>query len=224
MTSPTVNSANKSSADGSSGSLSFSHTISGNSNRILIIAASAWWDEGYPSVNAASYNGVAATSIIAQQYGLDGHMRLLYLPEASLPGAGTYTVSLSVSNGSRIYGGALELYGVDPTTPLGTPAQANAFSGSPSLNISAAIGDIVYSFAAVAWSLSLGANSPQTEHFNFSLGGNHVSCASWETAAANPENSSYWVDNSTHPYGIQGVAIKGVAAAASPSGNFFLFM
>lgn len=148
MTSPSINTTDKSSGTSVSSDLTISHTISGNANRLLLGACGALRTTNPPTGMTATMNGVSMTQIGSIVTANRTSVALFYILEASLPGAGTYnlvfTQSGGLGSGRRMAGGGLEFYSVDQTTPLGTPNWATPNGTSPSVNISAAVDDIVY--------------------------------------------------------------------------------
>lgn len=126
-----------SSSGGSGSSLSFSHTISGNTNRMLIVCAGDE-DSGTPTVTGITYNGISMTQVaqISTDDGTQNRLAMFYLPEANLPSAGTYTVTITYSaTTSNRSGGAMSFYNVKQQAPKNTQTAANQGQSSISVNV-----------------------------------------------------------------------------------------
>jgi prepilin-type N-terminal cleavage/methylation domain-containing protein len=82
-----------------SNSLTFSHAIGSDSNRILLVGVSIEHNATGPAVTSITYDGQALTKIDAEEVGSGyiGRAELWYLPEANLPSTGSYSVVVTTS-------------------------------------------------------------------------------------------------------------------------------
>jgi hypothetical protein len=213
MATPSVNTANKTYSSNSAWPLTISHTISGNSNRILIACVVAKRSgTAYTTDVTATFNGVSMNKISGSGLaGSTAYGGIFYL--SSLPPAGTYNLVLNAVGGGgtgyRIAGGGLELYNCHPSNPLGTAAVNSGNGTTANISPASNVGDVVYSFGFCEGGTSMSPGSGQTQHgvYADSFFG---SCASWEVAATSPETSSYSLSLSVN-WTVLGIAIKGLA-------------
>ncbi len=82
-----------------SNSLTFSHAIGSDSNRILLVGVSIEHNATGPAVTSITYDGQALAKIDAQEVGSGyiGRAELWYLLEADLPSTGSYSVVVTTS-------------------------------------------------------------------------------------------------------------------------------
>lgn len=123
-------------------SATFSHTIGGGSNRLLVVMPQFLYAGALRTVSSVTYNGVALTQHSGSAVDATGSggtrtaADVWYLKEANLPAAGTYNVVITMAGGSaRIGGGAVSAYNVNQTTPLGTAVTNTATSNDLSIDV-----------------------------------------------------------------------------------------
>jgi hypothetical protein len=129
--------ASSSQADNTS-SLTWSHTTSAGSDRILIVGVSS--DQNDP-VSTITYNGVNLTKLESEKYGFVNKVELWYLVN---PSSGTHNVVVTLSSSSDgLGGGAVTYTGVDQSTPVGTAVKNNGYNLNPTVTVSSAADELV---------------------------------------------------------------------------------
>jgi hypothetical protein len=121
---------------GSGNPLTFTHTIGGGTNRLLVVGISAECDVSV-SVSSVTYNGqglTKAASAVADTSTV-GVAELWYLLEADLPSAGTYTVAVNTSGYAVKSVGAVSFEGVAQQAPEATNTSTNVGPNSISTSI-----------------------------------------------------------------------------------------
>jgi hypothetical protein len=104
--------------------LSWSHAIGGNTDRLLVVGVAI--EDGVASqcvVSSVTYNGVAMTQVAAINAGstVFACSSLWYMRHSSLPAPGTYTIAVTTAGTvDDINGGAVSLYGVKQSAPEAT--------------------------------------------------------------------------------------------------------
>ena len=159
---PVVETANV--ANGNAGA-GFSHTLTGNSNRIVVVMTD---DESTTPVSGVTYNGVAMTLIIDEiAPGVGNAVTMWGILEANLPGAGTYTVAVTGGGDGGTAVSVVEINNVVQTLPL----EANSDTGSNTTG--GGVGTITSSATAPAdSSLGIAATGHGgTVAFNAPIGG-----------------------------------------------------
>ena len=151
--------------------LTFSHTISGDSNRVLVVSVGA---EGGGIATGITYNGVAMTKIGSI---VDGSItsELWYMLEAELPSTGSYDVVATFTGSGGLNGSAISLYNIAQQAP---EAFENTNTHTPTV-ITDSITTLTNG-AMVIWSASHNGNtttmSPSvgTERYDFSSGQHRI--------------------------------------------------
>lgn len=108
------------SGSGSGSQLTFSHTIGGGSNRLLVVSVGIENGSTGPTVDSITYGGQSLTKIDSAQTGSTtiGRSELWYALETNLPSAGSYNVEVNVSASvSYLLAGAISLDGVAQQGP-----------------------------------------------------------------------------------------------------------
>jgi hypothetical protein len=119
--------------------LSWSHTVSSGSNRILIVALSQ--RDGNASISGVWYGGTMLSQIGGQAAtGSQSRTDLWYLLD---PPPGTANVFVVLLTAKRIVASAISFTGVNQTTPLGTFVGATGQSTTASVNVSSGPGELV---------------------------------------------------------------------------------
>ncbi len=149
-----------SSTQGNGPTLSVSHTIGSGANRILVVGVAS---EREP-VLSATYAGQSLTKIGSQDDPAnESRAELWYLLN---PPVGTANVVVTLSNNRETVIGATSWTGVNQTTPLGTLSTANGNSGTASVNVASATGEVVVDVAANIDAGLLTVGPGQTQHWN----------------------------------------------------------
>jgi pectate lyase len=119
--------------------LSWSHTIGGGANRMLVVGVAAE-DGGVADANITrvAYNGVSLTAVLNSKINGGGtgiiQTQLFYLLGASLPAAGSYTVTVTFQGPvDGISAGAVSLAGVSQTAPQSVATRVDT-SGADSIS------------------------------------------------------------------------------------------
>ena len=134
-----IDSQSSGSADGAS-SLTFSHTIGGGSNRILVVGVSIETCNPYETVSSITYGGKTLTYLNSAQVtssnACRGRVELYYLLEADMPGAGPFNVVVTATGWcDALAAGAVSLRGVAQQAPEVSNTNANDAQTSISTNI-----------------------------------------------------------------------------------------
>jgi len=121
-------------------SLTFSHSIGGSANRILIVTVSIENCGSTPTVTGITYNGKALTHAVSVDLtsGNDcrGRSELWYLLESDLPSAGSYDVVVTASASTEeIIAGAISLNDVAQQAPEASSTSSNESTDAISVNI-----------------------------------------------------------------------------------------
>ncbi|MGB5260438.1 MAG: DUF4347 domain-containing protein, partial [Gammaproteobacteria bacterium] len=159
----TTDSSSTGSTTGSS--LTVSHTTSGTET-LMIVGVSMDAQTG-ASVTGVTYNG-SALSLLGTVQDTGSNVRV-ELWQMVAPADGTHDVVVSFSQAMTEGGiaGIMTFNGVDQTTPLGGFASAQGIGTTASVNVSAAVGDMVFSTMGVDGSTDdvLNPAAGQTEYW-----------------------------------------------------------
>lgn len=141
----TVNTAASNSIDGSAvTSMSFSYTISGNANRVLVVGVGLQHSTD-PTVSSVTYNSVTMTeavSISNSGGAAKNRSALYYLLESSLPSSGSYTVQINTTGMYNVVSGfAYDISDMQQIAPVFTDSNAATSSADPSYNFSGSAPD-----------------------------------------------------------------------------------
>lgn len=167
------------SASGASvSSLSFSHTPTTQANRLLY--GMVTFSNSATSVSSMTYNSVAMT-VLDAKIGLNSSMGVDYLV-APATGSNTAVFTLSGSS-SFVAGNAVSYYGVNQSTPVGTPVNGQAAVGAPSVTATSATGETVVDWVSQI-STALTVGSGQTQRYNAVVGTLYRLSGSDEAGAA----------------------------------------
>jgi hypothetical protein len=143
--------------------LTWTHTVGFESNRLLLVGVSTQ----YATVGSVTFNGIPLTLVGRRQGGSasnDGYAEIWSL---TAPATGTGTIVVNIPLGDAIVAGAVSFYGVDQTQPLGAFAGANGQSTAPGVTVPSASGEIV--FGVLLWShdwMPVVTGPGQTERWN----------------------------------------------------------
>jgi hypothetical protein len=221
--------------------LSWSHTIGSGSNRILIVGVSTDTVDSAspvpvgvavpaPRVATVTYNGQLLTRIddsATRDVTNRTQVEMFRLGEASMPAAGTYTISvtltLPVNVSTYVVGGGASFFGVDQTTPTNTYTKATGNSNAPTVasvpsGTNEYVIDTVSSIYTGSGAALLTVNNPlQTERWNGgkAIGGGSNCFASLDSIGAgstrpgaSPSVPMQWSLNSPEPWAIGAVSLR----------------
>ena len=118
-------------------SVTWSHTVSSGSDRILIVSV-ATRDKNGGVVSSVTYGGTSLTKIAADSSSKT-HVEMWYL---KAPAVGMADIVVTLTSIENFTAGATTLYGVDQATPYGSLTTGNG-SGNPSLTVASAAGELV---------------------------------------------------------------------------------
>ena len=151
-------------------SLTWSHTVGANSNRILIVSIS--FRDGNVSASSVTYGGAALTLIGAVNSGGNQNRTEIWYQLA--PPTGTASVVINMTASKEVAGASVSYYGVSQSTPLGTYASAgNNGSTTASVSVSSAAGQLVIDTVTTngdANSLTVTFPASQTQVWNIFTG------------------------------------------------------
>ncbi|HWN38180.1 MAG TPA: DUF4347 domain-containing protein, partial [Gammaproteobacteria bacterium] len=142
-------------------SLTFSHTVASEQERLLIVSVAIHGDD--TDITAVTYGGQALTLLgTAVQNGGGGvKTQLWYM---LMPAEGTADVVIQTGQSTAIVAGATTFFGVDQDQPFGAMATA-ADHGDPiyGVDLSSAAGEVVFDSVVVRDRANLAAGADQTE-------------------------------------------------------------
>lgn len=122
--------------------LTWTHTVGGGSNRLLVVGVTETGSNPFPSVSAVMYGGLPLTRQVLNG-GADPISEIWTLVA---PPSGTATV-LVLHSGANIAAGSVSFFGVDQATPVRASNQARTQGTTPTASISTSVatnlGDVV---------------------------------------------------------------------------------
>ena len=186
------------------------HSTSGT-NRLMLVAISYGMSYNSPiNPSAVTYNGVSLTPPTYS----NGMFRYAYtyLYKLVAPPTGTNNVVITFGSAletafNNVVVGVITFNGVNQTTPLGT-ANGNASStGSPTVNVTSAAGDLVFAFASSRTNALTLSTSGATQRWNQSVG-SYGQGAGATKPGTEGTVAMTWTNSSTY-WSACGVAIKG---------------
>jgi hypothetical protein len=197
-------------------SLTWSHTVGSNSNRILIVSIS--FRDGNVSASSVTYGGAALTLIGAVNSGGNQNRTEIWYKLA--PPTGTASVVINMTASKEVAGASVSYYGVSQTTPLGTySAAGNNGTTTASVSVSSAAGQLVIDTVTTngdANSLAVTFPALQTQLWNIYTGsgdaGNARGAGSTQPGAAT--TTMTWTLGIAKAWSIVAVPL---IAAPSPS-------
>jgi hypothetical protein len=178
--------------------VTFTHTISSGSNRVLVVGATFEDCGDYPSVTGITYNGQPLTHIDSAQVisgnGCAGRAELWYLLEADLPSAGTYNVIVNTSGTfDEIVVGATSLDNVAQQAPEASNSNSNDAQTTITTNITtltdgAWLVDVVHSGNETG---DFAPNGSQTERYQ-RVSGSSTGAGSTKEVSTAGSTSAGW--------------------------------
>lgn len=197
--------------------LTFSHTVSAGSDRILAVGISN--SHTGRVHNSCTYGGVSMTKQLSVYFAGDTSDEVMSIWTLVAPAVGTANVVASISGssiGHAVYGVAGSFTGVHQTTSIGT---TNKDETTPGTSVSAAIagasGDMALWFAHAVNGTSHTFGSGQTVIAQSNVGGSRNSSGSYELMSGTSETMSASGWASVSQFG-GGFALK-PASGASPN-------
>ena len=196
-------------------SLTISHATSGT-NRLMLVSVSKT-NPGAESVTSVTYNGTALT-FLGRETTPDTQAQIeIWALTAPDPGTHDVVVTMDGANASGTVAGVMTFTGVDQASPLGTFVSAsNNASPTASVNVSSAVGDLVFSAvtAESAPDIALNVGANQTEHWEVYQSGDNNSAGSTEAGAAVVTAS--WDLPASNQWAIAGVSITADTTSDAP--------
>jgi hypothetical protein len=190
--------------------LTTAHTVQTTHPDRLLMATVVCVDASETTPSSVTYNSVAMTQVGSTVTNTNS----ISMWRLVAPATGANNVVVTFASAvDHMDMGIADFYGVDQTTPLGTSASATGSSSSPSVNVTAAINDIVYAGVVVhdaAGSLSPGSGQTElSESSQITLS----ETTSWERAASTTVTMNHTTGNAA--WATIGVPIKPVAQGST---------
>ena len=193
----------------SSSSITISLTVASNSNRIVFGSISF----SNNAVNISSMTYAAAAMTPVDELIANNSSTAVQRKTAPATGANNLVMTLTGSSSTNAGGGS-SYYGVDQTTPLGTPVKNSSASGNPSSTVTSAAGELVVDFLGdLGGSGTVTPDAGQTQRWQIEEAGTERSSSSEEAGAASVVMS--WTHAISGEWTQIAVAIKPAAAAAA---------
>ena len=185
-------------------SITISHTTSG-SDRLMLVGVS-FNNDSYETVTGVTYNGVVLTLVGTVANSDDSRIEIWRL---IAPDIGTHNVvvTFSANLAQEGFAGVVTFTGVDQTTPLGTFSSAENDGTTATVNVSSAIGELVFGVVATEYASSLTVGAGQTEYWKINID-NSFGAGSTEIGAA-IVTISWALTGSGDHWAIGGVSIRG---------------
>ena len=202
-----------------------SYTCSG-SNRVLYVFYTG--RGAAPPTSGATgitYNGVAL-SLLAQAADGGGFV-WCELWRLIAPATGANTLSIDGKLAQRVTTNAISFTGADQTTPEGTPVTAGSTTGSPTLNVSSASGQIVIDGVCIqnddnTSTLTAGANQNEENTQSTSNGTSNGIRGSCSTEPGGASITMSWTPDVADNWAQIGVNVIPSAAVAAVSNMMLL--
>ncbi|HVU59976.1 MAG TPA: hypothetical protein VHC98_04020 [Candidatus Saccharimonadales bacterium] len=195
-------------------SLTFSHTVANNANRILIVGVATGCGFGgtcAATVSSVTYGGVSLTTLNNTDCTTGAahcHIEFWYLVG---PATGTANVVITAGASTTIEAGASSYYNVDPTTPFGTSAVAASNNNPSTLSVPSNTTQVVVD-VITSDNVIVSPSAGQTQRYNDNSTGLPVASSTQPGAASS--TSMGWSDGSSH-YATVGVAMNPPAGSSS---------
>jgi hypothetical protein len=158
-------------ADGST--LSFSHTVAVQSERILVVAlnidtrSSLSWNILFPT----TYGGIPLTWLAAKKgdAGTNASVGFFFLLNPPT-GANNIVITNNAGGTLAMVGGAESLYGVNQDDPFGSVVSATDQDGTPTVTVTTSAGEFVLAAVALDTNDTLTAGTNETERWDDNQG------------------------------------------------------
>ncbi len=128
--------------DSNGGATTFAATCAVGSN-LLLVGIVSNHASIRRTVSSVTYNGVAMTRVDAQIWGSFGNTELWYLLNPTADGVSHNVVITMSGTGANVMACAIDVSGVDGTTPLGTAVKASGTGTTVTVTASSAAGEVV---------------------------------------------------------------------------------
>ena len=202
--SPTVNidaTTTDFSANPGSTTFSVSHTTGTGSNRLMLVGIS----QKNKAVTGVTYDGTPLSLVgeVLTNSNAKVHLYSLLNPPS---GTANVVVSLNANPDKGIVVGVTTFTEVHQSSPLGTFNGAQNSSSTPSVNISSAVGELVFDVISVRSSSSLTVGSGQTQRWNTNTGSEIWGGGSTKSGAGTTTMS--WTPSGSVDWAIGGVSIQ----------------
>lgn len=180
-------------------SASTSFTISGGTNRILIIRVYGWNDPSAWTTSSCTYNSVGLTKLIETQFSTFTTSLWILINPSTGSNTATCTFSTSVDEGGIIINSYQDVH---QTTATGTGVAGTGTSTAPTVNCSSASDELVIDLLTSWGTGSVTIGSGQTMEFedNYSPGNRESAWGSSETGSGTTTmswtltNGNEWIE------------------------------
>ena len=184
--------------------LSWSHTIGGGSNRLLVVSIGVEGD--YPSVaevNSVTYNGTSLTKAVENDVGAYQNTEIWYMLESNLPAAGSHTVQITTSGipNDSIKAGAISVSGAAQSGPEATNSQDDNGAGWGTIQTSVTTltdGAWVFDCVGSGQAITFTPNAGQTERFDVTTGSSGAAGSTKAVATAGSTTLGWTMDASSN--------------------------
>lgn len=206
---PAATIAHDASSSGSAASvktLTVSHTVGSNNNRILIAGVSTTLSAEESTSDTCTSGGVSLTRLAAKDNGTAAFCSLWYLVNPPTGAADVVFTSLFTTD---IVMGVSSYEEIDLLNPFGSVNRANGTSNAPSVVITSASGELVIDVMAAVNPSSNTVGAGQTQRWNTNVASSIRGAGSSEPGAASVTMS--WSLGSSVAWSILGVPLKQAA-------------
>jgi len=196
--------------------ISLTHTATGT-DRAAFVGIWAGDATSVSQVSSGTYAGVSLVEKWDTIYGSPFYDNAGLTLVAPTTGAQTVTVNFAAANGASSLA-VVTATGVDQTTPFGTaPATATGTSTAPTVNVTAAIGDLVVDNLSYAGLSAVTQGTGQTERTsNLAIGSDSCHSTATEAGAATVTMSATMV--ASNVWAINGIAFKALGTGRLVNG------
>ncbi|HEX9823253.1 MAG TPA: fibronectin type III domain-containing protein, partial [Actinomycetota bacterium] len=208
-----------SSTTGTGGSLTWSHTVGSDSNRVLVVGVSI--RKSAKTVTNVTYGGVGGFTQAGTQT-FDGSDHRVEIWYQLMPAVGTANVVVTLSAAEDAVAGAVSYGGVHQTTPLGTFTGAGGNNQAPTVDIASRADEVVLGLVSISGDhngMTLGGG--QTQRWTGSTGtGDGAEFGAGSTEPGADSVTMSWSAVNSNRWAIGAVAVKPatVVSPAAPSG------
>ncbi len=159
----------------SGGTLTWSHTVASQSDRILIVGLDIDLridDSAFSAGLFYTTHGGASMTFLASRKGASGTNVTVALFYLLAPTTGANNIVVQTPEGATvaIVGGAESLYNVDQDTPFGTVVSNTNTNGTPTVTVVTVSGDQILAVVGVEGSATIAAGTNETERWDDTQG------------------------------------------------------
>lgn len=191
------------------------HTVTPGSNRLLLLFVQSFHstDPQNHGVSAVTYGGQAMTAIPSYDRadGVFSRVQAFYLKEAGIAAASSNVFSMTTVTADAISlftAGAVALSDVDQTTPFGTAAVNSGNSGTASVSVASATGELVV--GSIATDAETGITETGTLLFEDQNVGSDISAGAQYYSGAATVTVQWSL--ASNPWAVGGVSVKPAGA------------